>query len=96
VPVKVHAYPNPAVGTAHFVFSYAGRVTELTLRVYDLSGGLVYSPKAWAVGVTDSTWDLVSDTGETLPTGLYLCVVTAKDESGKLITSPIFKLLIAR
>jgi hypothetical protein len=46
----------------------------------------------------DSTyvWDLRSGDGADLPTGLYFYVIAGKDATGKVIKSPVFKLLIVR
>lgn len=93
--IATYSYPNPAVTQATISYVSPALSTGLVLRVYELSGKLVLQvdlPSA----LSTYPWNLVSDSGDALPTGLYFYVITGKDAAGKAIASPVFKLLIAR
>ena len=93
--VVTYSYPNPASTQATIAYFFPAGSTSLVLHIYDLSGRLVH--EADLDGSTSTyPWDLVADSGDTLPTGLYFYVITGKDAALKAIASPIFKLLIAR
>lgn len=54
--------------------------TEVTVRIYDLTGRLVASPYEGAVllsGVNLISWDLTNDAGHRVASGTYFCVVQA-------------------
>ena len=93
--VATHSYPNPASTMAHIVYSYPAGTTDIMLRVFDITGALVFS-KELSTTDTEYLWNLESNGGDPLPNGLYFYVITAKDASGKTIKSLIFRLLIDR
>ena len=91
-----YSYPNPASTEARIIYSYPAETTDIMLRVFDITGALVFS-KELSTADTEYLWNLESNGGDPLPNGLYYYVITAKDASGKTIKSkPIFKLLIDR
>jgi len=93
--IVTHSYPNPAKDQATLLFYVPEGSTELVVRIYDVAGRLVHEVNLPA-GDSTYVWDLRSDDGADLPTGLYFYVIAGKDATGKVIKSPIFKLLIAR
>ena len=93
--VMTYSYPNPASTQATIVYIYPAGATDITLRVFGLTGALVFSHELSATA-TEYVWDLTSNGGEALANGLYFYVITAKDLGGRTIRSANFKLLIAR
>lgn len=93
--VMVYSYPNPASDTVTIVYRSPAGSTALELRIFDITGSLVYRADL-PVGATEHDWNLVSTGGDPLPNGLYFCRIIGKDVNGKTIKSPIFKLLIER
>ena len=93
--IATHSYPNPAKTQATLVFYVPEGATELVVRIYDVVGRLVHEANLPA-GDSTYVWDLRSGDGGDLPTGLYFYVIAGKDATGKVIKSPIFKLLIVR
>jgi PKD repeat protein len=93
--IVTHSYPNPAKDHATLFFYVPEGATDLVVRIYDVAGRLVHEENLPA-GDSTYVWDLRSDDGADLPTGLYFYVIAGKDATGKVIKSPIFKLLIAR
>jgi PKD repeat protein len=91
----IYSYPNPASTQASIVYYLPTGATDPVLRIYNITGALVFE-QALTVGASPYTWDLNSTAGTAQPNGLYLCVVVAKDASGRTIKSPTFKLLIQR
>ena len=91
----LYSYPNPASTQASIVYYLPTGATDPLLRIYNLTGALVHE-KVLTVGESPYVWNLASDGGDSMPNGLYFCVVTAKDASGKTIKSAIFKLLVVR
>jgi subtilisin family serine protease len=81
---------NPARSEARFVFSTPQGTRTATLRVYTVAGSLVFetsvSPSAGSY-----EWNLRSDRGETMATGLYLYVLVTDKGS-----SEVGRLVIAR
>ncbi|MCK4581620.1 MAG: PKD domain-containing protein, partial [Dehalococcoidia bacterium] len=93
--IVTYSYPNPSSTQAHIVYSYPAGATDITLSIFSVTGARVFSEDLPTTG-TEYLWDLRSNSGDSLPNGLYFCVITAKDASGKTIKSAIFKLLIVR
>ena len=93
--VGLYSYPNPASRQASIVYYLPTGATEPVLRIYNITGALVFE-QTLTVGESPYVWDLTSTDGTEQPNGLYLCVVVAKNVGGSTIKSPIFKLLIAR
>lgn len=94
-PVMMYSYPNPTANAATIAYRAPDGSTDLVLRIYNITGALVFEQELTA-GASPYTWDLNSTGNAAQPNGLYLCVVVAKDASGRTIKSPIFKLLIQR
>jgi PKD repeat protein len=93
--IVTYSYPNPSSTQAHIVYSYPAGATDITLSIFSVTGARVFSEDLPSTD-TEYLWDLRSNSGDSLPNGLYFCVITAKDASGKTIKSAIFKLLIVR
>ncbi len=83
------SYPNPFSSGSAFTY----RLTEsetVVLRVYDASGRLVDTVvnETQAEGDHSVTWDYSDISGQSIPSGIYLCYFEAGDEfsqTGKLI-----------
>jgi PKD repeat protein len=90
--VVVAAFPNPATTEATIRYQLPAGVTEPLLRVFDLSGALVYE-RDLAAGESTFVWNLTGS-GGALPKGLYFLFLTAKDAEGKAIKADVFKLLV--
>ena len=71
--------PNPASSNITFYFNGVSG----TLRVYDISGRLVWS-KPVPTNTKQITWDLKNLAGKTLANGLYFYLVV--DNDGKAST----------
>ncbi len=93
--IVTYSYPNPSSTQAHIVYSYPAGATDITLSIFSVTGARVFLEDLLATD-TEYLWGLRSNSGDSLPNGLYFCVITAKDASGKTIKSAIFKLLIVR
>jgi PKD repeat protein len=91
----VYSYPNPASDAVTIVYRVPDGATDLKLRIFDITGALVYEADLPAGG-TEADWDLTSTAGDPQPNGLYLCRLTGKNAAGKTIRSQVFKLLIDR
>jgi len=93
--IRLSAYPNPASREVTLRITVSAGASDLIVRVYDLIGRMVLEQEL-EDRATSSTWDLRSSGGAELANGLYFCIATARDSSGRVITSEIFRLLIAR
>jgi len=83
---KLVVYPNPCKVGGMVTFEAVGLGEDITVRVYDISGTLVWSGKSasnsWKV-----TWDTKNSNGNSVVPGVYLYVVTTNSggkQSGKL------------
>jgi len=94
-PVMMYSYPNPTSNAATIVYRVPDGATDLKLRIFNITGALVYEADL-AAGVTEHAWGLASTAGDPLPNGLYLCVVVAKNATGGTLPPATFKLLIQR
>ena len=81
---------NPVSAVAQFAYSVPEGVTTATLRVYSITGALVYETAVDPV-VGNVSWNLRTDRGEMLASGLYLYVLLT--DRG---TSEVGRLVIAR
>ena len=81
---------NPVDAVARFGYTVPEGTASATLRIYDVTGTLVYDVPVDAAGGT-LTWNLRSDWGGALASGLYLYVL-ATDRG----MSDVGKLVIAR
>lgn len=91
--VLVIAFPNPATAQATIRCQLPAGATDPLLRVFDLTGALVYE-RDLVAGETSFVWNLTDSGGDALSMGLYFLAVTAKDAEGKAIKSDVFKLLV--
>jgi subtilisin family serine protease len=81
---------NPVSAIAQFAYSVPEGTTTATLRIYDVTGALVYEA-AVDPAVGNVSWNLQTDRGEMLASGLYLYVLVT--DRG---TSEVGRLVIAR
>ena len=85
------AFPNPAVEETHFYIQHNRPGDEMPLeveiRVYDLTGRMLWShSESTYTGFRSDwgyTWDLRTNNGEKLSSGLYLYQATIKTKGGK-------------
>ncbi len=91
--VLVIAFPNPATAQATVRCQLPTGSTEALLRVFSLTGALVYE-RELAAGETDFVWPLQDQAGDPVAKGVYFLLVTAKDAEGKAVQSDVFKLLV--
>jgi hypothetical protein len=70
-------YPNPTSGEISLNYNFLKPVSDVMVKVYDLEGKEVLS---YAAGTTAGSGKLVLQTGH-LSTGLYVCRITAGDET---------------
>ena len=91
----LYGYPNPASSSVLIVYSLPSGATDAALRVYDVTGTLVFEV---ALGNRESSyqWDLRGESGIVVGNGLYFVVVAATNETGGAFRSVVFRLLIAR
>ena len=81
---------NPVSAVAQFAYSVPQGTVTATLRIYSVAGALVYEAAVNPVGGNVS-WNLRTDRGEMLASGLYLYVLVS--DRG---TSEVGRLVIAR
>jgi hypothetical protein len=65
-------------------FAALGGFKQMRLEVFDASGSTLYNSEFQAGNVRD--WSLEDKQGQRLPDGTYLCVITVRDLSGRLVT----------
>jgi len=94
-PEWLNAYPNPATRQATFRYGLPVGSTNIELRIFGLNGGEILR-QSLSVNETEWQWDLLDDTGQSVANGLYFCMITAKNDAGRTITSDVFRLLVAR
>ena len=78
---------NPVNSVAQFTYSVPSGTTVATLRIYDVTGVLVYDVAVDPLR-RSVTWNLRTNGGETLASGLYLYVLVTDrgtSEAGRLV-----------
>jgi subtilisin family serine protease len=78
---------NPVSGIAQFGYSVPNGTTTAALRIYDVSGALVYEVVVDPAG-SNVAWNLRTDGGEMVASGLYLYVLVTDrgaSEVGRLV-----------
>ena len=86
IPV-IEVGANPVSDVAQFAYSVPSGTTTATLRIYGVGGGLVYEVAVDPVG-GNASWNLRTDRGEMLASGLYLYVLVTDrgaSEVGRLV-----------
>jgi len=81
---------NPVSDVAEFLLSMPSGVTWAELRIYNASGRLVYDAPVYPAD-DEMDWPLITDSGASLASGLYLYVLVTD-----LGSSEVGKLVIAR
>ncbi len=89
VPV-ITLVANPVRDVAEFILSMPNGVTWAELRIYNASGRLVYDAPVYPAD-DEMDWPLITDSGASLASGLYLYVLVTD-----LGPSEVGKLVIAR
>ena len=78
---------NPVRDRALFVYLLPEETTMATLRIYNIAGRLFFET-ALAVGENEYEWNLATNMGDPLGSGLYLYVLSTEDgrsEIGRLV-----------
>src|SRR5256885_5711337 len=65
-------------------FAALGSFGKMRLEVFNAEGASLYNSDFAAASVSD--WALDDKNGQMLPDGSYLCVITIRDLSGRMIT----------
>lgn len=65
-------------------FAALGGFKQMRLEVFDAGGSTLYNSEFQGGNVRD--WSLEDKQGQRLPDGTYLCVITVRDLSGRLVT----------
>lgn len=95
IPERLDAYPNPATRQATFRYGLPFGSTDLELWIFDLNRSQILR-QSLDEDETEWQWDLRDETAEPVANGLYFCIITAKNDAGRAITSEVFRLLVAR
>jgi len=74
---RFYAGPNPFAGEVKFSFKGSGVASTMSVKVYDLSGKLVWSDEQ--ANVTQITWNGRNSAGASLANGGYIYVIMATD-----------------
>lgn len=90
---NLYMYPNPAGRSVRVVVTLPDGAEDPVLRVYDVTGKLVYEGALSETGETQ--WNLRMNAGEEIPNGLYFCFVIATAD-GRTVRTEVFKLLVVR
>ena len=93
--VDMMAYPNPASRLATINYFLPEGATGPELWIYGLDGKQILRLDLEA-DATGFAWDLLDNNANAVSNGLYFCMITAKNDAGRTITSDVFRLLIAR
>jgi hypothetical protein len=99
---RVKAYPNPAKSFTNFAIEYTqpGEPAKFDIKVYDLTGRLVYSETQTAVAnsgfdsLTEAEWKLNSSNGQKLSAGVYLYNAEVTTKDGKTSRSNTERIII--
>jgi len=88
--VVVTGLATQQVNASQATISYTlSAQADATIRVYNIAGRCVRSiaqGRPTAPGLHSAAWDLRSDTGSKVPSGLYLVQVTARTEEGAQVS----------
>ena len=93
--VALHAYPNPSSRSATFSVTVSDDTTNLELWIYDLAGNVILRQSLDA-RESEVEWELEDNSGNSVANGLYLCIITGKDENNRSFHSDVFRLLVTR
>lgn len=80
---NVYAYPNPVRENYEGVIAIKGLVTDVDVKITDISGKLVYSTKALG---GQAVWDGKTVFGEKVKSGVYLVYCSTPDGSKTHVT----------
>lgn len=80
---NVYAYPNPVREDYDGLIAIKGLVTDVDIKITDISGKLVYSTKALG---GQAVWDGKTVFGEKVKSGVYLVYCTTEDGSKTHVT----------
>ena len=90
---SVSCYPNPAITETNIVVEHdrENEIISMTVDVYDLSGRKVWSKTEEESNII--SWNLMTDTGEKVSSGMYLYRVGIKDGK-KMVSSKANKIIV--
>lgn len=80
---NVYAYPNPVREDYEGVIAIKGLVTDVDVKITDISGKLVYSTKSLG---GQAVWDGKNLFGEKVKSGVYMAYCTTEDGSKTHVT----------
>jgi len=92
--ITVSAGPNPSAGSAVRFSAGGGKVAELKVMIYDVSGREVYS-SGWRPGPSYQ-WHLQNNDGTLVANGVYLYWVEVRTEDGERMRSEVDRVLVLR
>ena len=98
--LNIHATENPAKTQTTFIVNhdYAGDNLDLNIELFDSDGKLIWNKQqigSSANTTSTVTWNLTSNEGSALKTGVYLYRVSVANNGGKKV-SKTEKLIIQR
>ena len=98
--LNIHATENPAKNQTTFIINhdYAGDNLDLNIELFDSDGKLIWNKQqigSSANTTSTVTWNLTSNEGSALKTGVYLYRVSVANNGGKKV-SKTEKLIIQR
>ncbi|MGB9596398.1 MAG: T9SS type A sorting domain-containing protein, partial [Candidatus Poribacteria bacterium] len=75
--ISVKAYPNPATNKINIDFKLT-KSAEVTLKIYTLSGNLIYDDRKSKIAQGILEWKCVNNSGNKVASGIYIYVISAK------------------
>jgi len=75
--ISVRTYPNPASENVNIDFKLT-RSADVTLRIYTVSGELVYDSKKDNIARSVFLWECRNTAGSKIASGIYFYVIEAK------------------
>ena len=87
---KLNSYPNPAVNFCEIKYNISAASEYVELKIYDVSGKLVYKDKKTSVALTDSfIWNLDDRRGNKVANGVYIYKLIVKSSGVNEINGKI-------
>lgn len=83
--IALSGYPNPFKEITTLSFSLPHELT-VSLAIFDINGKVVrnLAHKSYPKGISSVVWDGNTDNGKPVPPGIYLCRISAGDQSGSI------------
>jgi len=74
---EAYAYPNPAVMTRHSYLIIRNLMSDVSLKITDIEGNLVYETRTKGGSVR---WDMTNFAGQKVASGVYLILITDEEK----------------